>query len=204
MPIFGPSRIHDFRGQSSLATWLSRIVINEALRRLGKRRATVELSAIDHAYGTEAAADARPVTPSPEEQAARRELRHIVERAVDALPTPFRIVFILRVMERASIEETAGTLGIPEATVKTRPHRANQMLRRRLGSELALVFDEAFPFGGARCEKLTEIVLARLCPDVATWHCRVNRDWRLDVVRRGRQYDIGGSFVTASSEGSMG
>jgi RNA polymerase sigma-70 factor (ECF subfamily) len=85
-----------------------------------------------------------------------------VEGAIDALPAPFRVVFMMRMVEQMSISETASSLNIPVATAKTRLHRANQHLRATLGAELAAVFDGVFPFGGARCERLTQAVLARL------------------------------------------
>lgn len=147
------SRIGEFREESSLGSWLGRIVVNEALRRLGRRHPTADLAEADGVRGP---------APSPEEAAARVELRWMVERAIDALPAPFRTVFILRSVEQASTEETASALGIPEATVKTRLHRANRMLRNALGAELAASIEGAFPFGGARCARLTARVLARL------------------------------------------
>jgi len=159
------ARIHEFRGDSSLGTWLAHIAINEALRLLGTRRVTADLS-----EATEGAAPEGPWRPGlasppqdPERAAARQELRRSVERAVDALPAPFRLVFVLRVVEQASVEETAAMLGIPPATVKTRLHRANRMLRQVLGDEFAAAFDGgAFPLGGTRCERLTRTVLSSL------------------------------------------
>lgn len=157
------SRIGDFRGESSLATWLARITINEALRRRELRRASVDLE--EAGDETTPAFEGRwggmPIA-TPEQAAARAEVRLLVEHAVDALPAPFRLVFVMRVIEQMSIEETAEALGIPPATVKTRLHRANQQLREALGKEFAAALEGAFPFAGARCERLTRAVLARL------------------------------------------
>lgn len=61
-----------------------------------------------------------------------------------------------------SVEETAEQLAIPEATVKTRLHRARLLLRRSLDEELSASLTGAFPFGGSRCARMTEAVLARL------------------------------------------
>jgi RNA polymerase sigma-70 factor (ECF subfamily) len=72
------------------------------------------------------------------------------------------MVFILRTMEQRSIQETADTLGIPAATVKTRLYRAIQLLRQALGEELAAALEGAFPFDGLRCDRLTLNVLHRL------------------------------------------
>jgi RNA polymerase sigma-70 factor (ECF subfamily) len=103
-----------------------------------------------------------PPPAGPEQAAARSEIRRILENAVDALPMEFRAVFMMRVVEQMSIEETASLLGIPQATVKTRLHRANERLRTTLGVEFAAILDDSFPFGGARCEQMTQAVLARL------------------------------------------
>lgn len=155
------TRLEDFRGDSSLGTWLARITINEALRRLATRRVPGQPAALDDA-AEDHCDPAAGSAPTPEQLAARMEVRRIVERAIDALPSPFRLVFIMRVIEQMSIEETAAALGIPGATVKTRLHRANQQLRLTLGSELSSVLEGAFPFGGRRCDRLTREVLAKL------------------------------------------
>jgi RNA polymerase sigma-70 factor, ECF subfamily len=104
----------------------------------------------------------------PEHAAARAEIRRLVEQAVDTLPPPFRVVFMMRVVEQMSIEETATALAIPAATVKTRLHRANEQLRAALGSTFATVLEDSFPFGGARCDRLTSAVLARFERDGPT------------------------------------
>jgi RNA polymerase sigma-70 factor (ECF subfamily) len=171
--------ISRFRGEASVSSWLARIVINEALRRRSRRWRSIELSAVEGsaARPPETGAPDALITaaPTPEQVAARQQIRRLVERAVDDLPAPFRLVFILRVIEQMSIEETAERLGIPSATVKTRLHRANRQLREALGAEFAATFDGAFPFAGARCERLTAAVLARLkrgvalADDVPTW-----------------------------------
>ncbi len=157
------TRLDDFRGDSSLGTWLARITINEALRRLATRRAFAQPAELNETVAPQDHCDpAADTTPTPEQLAARMEVRRLVERAIDALPSPFRLVFIMRVIEQMSIEETASALGIPSATVKTRLHRANQQLRLTLGNELGSVLEGAFPFGGRRCDRLTREVLAKL------------------------------------------
>ena len=99
---------------------------------------------------------------SPEHAAARREIRRLIEHAVDALPSSFRAVFMLRAVEQMSIEETAAYLGIPKETVKTRFHRANRLLRQALSEQLASIWDDAFPFAGTRCDRLVAHVVRRL------------------------------------------
>ena len=158
----GLSGLEKFRGDSSLASWLARIVVNEAMRRLEQRQrsnATAEL--VDTLAASQAAYPAA-VPPDPEQAAARTEIRRIVEQAIDRLPEPFRMVFVMRVVEQLSIEETAAFLDIPPATVKTRLWRANLALRSRLGADLAAGFSDAFPFAGTRCDQLVATVLATL------------------------------------------
>jgi RNA polymerase sigma-70 factor, ECF subfamily len=155
------SAIGRFREEASLLTWLTRIVINEARGRLRRRRPTVGLEMIE----TEDAAVipfARPAAASPEADAARAETRRLMEAAIDELPEPFRLVFILRELEECSVEETAERLGLLPETVKTRLFRARKLLRRALEDKLMSSLAEAFPFLGARCQRITEAVLARL------------------------------------------
>jgi RNA polymerase sigma-70 factor (ECF subfamily) len=146
-----------FRGESSLATWLARIVLNEALGRLRRRRPMADLDGAEEAV---AAGDAP--APTPEQEIARREIRRAIERAVDDLPPAFRSVFIMRAVEEMSIEETAACLGIPGDTVKTRFHRANKQLRRALSAQFGALVEGAFPFLGPRCDGLVAAVLDRL------------------------------------------
>ena len=101
---------------------------------------------------------------SPEAVAAQREIRHLLEAAIDALPQAQRTVFMLRAVEEFSTEDTAVCLGIPQETVKTRLHRARQALRRRLQHRVAAALTDTFPFAGARCDRVVAAVLKQLDP----------------------------------------
>src|SRR5450756_478933 len=158
------THLDGFRGDSSLATWLSRIVMNEALGRLRRERLAVDLDTFE-AQRTEAQIIQFPQTVTsddPERTMAQREILHLVERATDNLPEIFRIVFMTRVIEGMSIEETASLLGLPPDTVKTRLHRARKLVREELDKQIGPVLMDAFPFAGKRCERLTGAVLQRL------------------------------------------
>ncbi|RUZ71636.1 RNA polymerase sigma factor [Mesorhizobium sp. M7A.F.Ca.US.006.01.1.1] len=148
-----------FRGDSSLATWLSRIVINEALGRLRKRRKTVALP-----ENPQAEIIRFPLNPSddPERTMAQRQILQLVEQATDSLPDVYRTVFVARVIEGLSIEETADLLGVRPQTVKTRLHRARALVRKALDDQIGPVLLDAFPFAGRRCERLTGAVMRRL------------------------------------------
>jgi RNA polymerase sigma-70 factor, ECF subfamily len=158
------THLSDFRGASSLGTWLSRIAMNEALGRLRRARPSVELDQLPHG-ALEAQIIQFPLTSAtddPEKSMAQREIRHVVEGAIDELPGAFRLVFIARVLEGLSVEETAETLELKPETVKTRLHRARTMLRDNVERKIGPVVMEAFPFAGRRCDRLTDAVLKRL------------------------------------------
>jgi RNA polymerase sigma-70 factor (ECF subfamily) len=86
----------------------------------------------------------------------------LLERAVDQLPDPFRMVFVLRDIEEMSTEEVASHLGLRPETVKTRLHRARRLLRQALDRTLSSAVSDVFPCAGARCARITEAVLNRL------------------------------------------
>ncbi len=153
-----------FRGDSSLATWLSRIAMNEALGRLRRERPAVDLETFE-ARRTEAQIIKFPQTAAsgdPERTMAQQEILRLVERATDNLPEIFRIVFMTRVIEGMSTEETANLLGLQPDTVKTRLHRARRLVRDELDKQIGPVLMDAFPFAGRRCERMTNAVLQRL------------------------------------------
>ena len=158
------THLQDFRGDSSLATWLGRIAINEALGRLRRQHANVEWTSLPPG-ALEAQIIQFPLSAAsedPEKSMAQRQIQHVVEHAIDELPEAFRIVFITRVIEGMNLEETAEILGLKPETVKTRLHRARTMLRDNVEKKIGPVVMEAFPFAGKRCERLTEAVLKRL------------------------------------------
>lgn len=157
--------IATFEGRSSLTTWLTRIVINEALGRLRaqrRRRASLDAEgvAVLDSYRDKLMAGSQP--PSPDAAVAREQLRRLLERAIAGLPENFRTVFVLREIEALSVAETAEALGIPESTVKTRLLRARRRMQEALEPEVHEALAGTFPFAGADCAALTERVIAAL------------------------------------------
>jgi RNA polymerase sigma-70 factor (ECF subfamily) len=157
-----------FRGEARLSTWMVRIVANEALGRLrtrARRAAVVPLhpDAPDLA-DFDLPADDVPFSTQqdPERAAMRIELRRLLESRIDALPDAFRVVFVLRALEELNVEETAAVLGIPPVTVRTRFFRARSLLREALSQEIDRAYEDAFEFGGLRCDRITASVLARV------------------------------------------
>ena len=156
------THLNGFRGDSSLATWLARIAMNEALGRLRRERPVMDLEKIE-AQRNEAQIIPFPQTSAdPERTVAQREILRLVEQAADNLPKIFRIVFVTRVIEGMSVEETAGLLALEPKTVKTRLHRARRLMREQLDKQIGPVLMDAFPFAGRRCERMTSAVMQRL------------------------------------------
>ena len=160
------SSIGSFEGRSSLTTWLTRIVINEALGRVRKerrRRAQLDAAGVPvlDAYREKLMAGSE--TPAPDAAVAREQLRRVLERAIAGLPEIFRTVFVLREIEGLSVEDTSEALGIPGSTVKTRLLRAKRRLQEALAPEVHEALTGTFPFAGADCAALTERVMSRLC-----------------------------------------
>lgn len=158
------NNLSSFRGESSLSTWLSRITLNEALCRVRERKRQKRTAPI---LGDRTQALIIPFPNSadlddPERTVAQRELLHLVERATDELPPAFRVVFMARVIEGLTLDETAELLGLEAGTVKSRLHRARKLVKERLEAQIGPVLVDAFPFAGERCDRLVRAVLARL------------------------------------------
>ncbi|HSV25220.1 MAG TPA: RNA polymerase sigma factor [Xanthobacteraceae bacterium] len=155
----------DFRSDSSLSTWLSRIVLNEALGRLRRRRPTIDVASIENRQEPQSSIIPFPLAstqPDPERTMAQRQIQVLLERAIDDLPDVFRTVLVARVVEGMSVEETADLFSLRPETVKTRLHRARRLLRDALEKHTGPLLTNAFPFDGWRCERTTNKVLERL------------------------------------------
>jgi RNA polymerase sigma-70 factor, ECF subfamily len=139
--------IRQFRAEARFSTWLIQIAVNEArMRRRKERGDLVEPIEKDKneegSYTPRDFADWREI---PSEALERKEIREKLAKALASLGQIYREVFVLRDMERLSIEETAKALGISNASVKTRLLRARLMLRDLL----------APGFGGAWASNLS-------------------------------------------------
>jgi RNA polymerase sigma-70 factor (ECF subfamily) len=130
------ANIRQFRAEARFSTWLIQITVNEALMRRRRER-TVVMEGIDDRRDEEGEyvprdfADWREI---PSEALERKEIRQRLAGALAALDQKYREVFMLRDMEHLNIQETAETLGISAAAVKTRLLRARLMLRDLLAA----------------------------------------------------------------------
>jgi RNA polymerase sigma-70 factor (ECF subfamily) len=164
----GFAAIDSFAGASSLSTWLTRIVLTEAL---GRRRSVQRKLSQLREQSVALIDDYREnfmggsaASSSPEANAARDQVARLLEQAIADLPEAFRIVFMLREVEGLSVEETAQALQIAPPTVKTRLLRARRRLQTALAPSLHDALRDTFPFAGGACEALTARVLSRYAP----------------------------------------
>jgi RNA polymerase sigma-70 factor (ECF subfamily) len=153
-----------FEGRSSLGVWLTRIVLNEALarKRAGETRKRslrgADIALIDDYREKLMSVSFR----SPEFQMVRAELAKAIEAAIARLPEEFRTVLVLRDIEGLSVEETALTLELLAATVRTRHLRARRLLRQEIDSDFRAVLAETLRFEGADCQAMTARAVAVL------------------------------------------
>lgn len=148
-----------FRGDARLSTWLTRIIVNQALERRQRFHNASDAQAEGEAV-IEIGVEGVPETP--ETLAMRNDLRRLIEHSIDDLPEAYRSVFILRAVEGLSVEETAASLGISETNTKVRLLRARARLRESLGQRLGPLLENVFAFDGHRCDRIVSRVCARL------------------------------------------
>jgi RNA polymerase sigma-70 factor (ECF subfamily) len=152
-----------YRGEASLSTWLSRLVLNECNGRLRRSARRDNIVAIVNAgmdldgYGAEA-----PDGEAPERAAAREQIREVLEHKVSQLPEVFRLVFVMRSVEELDVQEIAEILSISPETVRSRYFRARGMLREALAQEIDLAEADLYQFGGERCDAVIARVRAQL------------------------------------------
>jgi RNA polymerase sigma-70 factor (ECF subfamily) len=155
--------IGDFRGDAAIGTWLTRIVVNQALQALRKTRRERVVVPFDETADAESLAEVADAPGgTPENLMLRAEMRRLIERKIDQLPESYRTVFMLREVEGMTVEETAAALDIPAATVRTRLFRAKVRLREALAQELDVATQDVFGFDGERCDRIVRTVLERI------------------------------------------
>jgi len=153
--------LNQFAGRAAFSTWLTRIAVHEALARAGRRRQLEDLEGMVMLKGE----NRRELTShlaSPEQQASIGEISKLLEAAILSLPEAYRTVLMLRDVEEMSTAETASALNLTEENVKVRLHRARVLLRREIYHRAGSARGEAFPFMGARCDRMVQRVFERL------------------------------------------
>ena len=128
-----------FRGDSQFRTWVLSIARNEGLGRLRKissRREDSLDAETDEQTGDYTPAILTSWREIPTEALEQKELRAILRKAIEGLPEIYRNIVLLRDIEEMDIRQTAASLGISEAAVKVRLHRARALLQRALAPQL--------------------------------------------------------------------
>jgi RNA polymerase sigma-70 factor (ECF subfamily) len=128
-----------FRGDSQFRTWVLSIARNEGLgrlRKIGTRREDSLDAETDEQTGDYTPAILTSWREIPSEALEQKELGAILRNAIEGLPEIYRNVVLLRDIEEMDIRQTAAALGISEAAVKVRLHRARALLQRTLAPQL--------------------------------------------------------------------
>jgi RNA polymerase sigma-70 factor (ECF subfamily) len=157
--------LDQFAGYAPFSIWLTRIAVHEALRRLQLRKRSQQFDDIrsdeeDFVSNTETRV--AETSLDPEQRASVAELGQLLEEAVLDLPEQYRTVIMLRDVEELTTAETAAALDLTEQNVKVRLHRGRAMMRDRLFARVGASGKNAFPFMGARCDRVVLGVFARL------------------------------------------
>ena len=152
--------LDQFGGHAPFLAWLTRIAVNEALARLRLRKRNPQLD--DSDPDGETTMNMVETAPNPEQSATRAELGRLLEEALLDLPEQYRTVVMLRDIEELSTAETAAALDLTEDNVKVRLHRGRAMARGWFVARVGANVKNAFPFMGARCDRVVHTVFVRL------------------------------------------
>jgi RNA polymerase sigma-70 factor, ECF subfamily len=150
-----------FKGTARFSTWLTRIAVNQAIRRSrtdARRHEVITPSDSDELVIDHVQAPGL----DPEHTMYAQELKEVIEGLLESLLEPYRLVFVLREVEGLSTADAAECLGINEDTVKTRLHRAKGLLRAQLDKRLGPATSSVYAFHLSRCDRVVAGVMARL------------------------------------------
>ena len=154
-------RLEQLTAPAKFGGWVSRIAANAALLRLRRHRKLLAL--VERGEVTPMPDQSTETTP--EQAAQHRELRTVLERAIDELPDIYRAVLVMRDVEAMTTAEVAEVLTIDIATVRVRLHRARRLMQQQLVETLDLAAADAFAFDGERCDRLVAAVFRRIGAD---------------------------------------
>ena len=121
--------IKDFRGDSSVYTWLYKIAINKCKNAYKYKSRLEKIESISLDDNFEYPSD----IPGPDSELASRELKELIDNAMKSLPFEYKIVSVLRDIHGFSYQEIADVTELSVDVVRTRLARARMALRRKLG-----------------------------------------------------------------------
>jgi RNA polymerase sigma-70 factor (ECF subfamily) len=148
--------LEKFESRSSFSTWLTRILINECLLRLKKKKRTSFMR--DKLENN----DSVTSTVTPLNRLLQSEMKQVLENAIAGLPEKYRVVFVMREIEDMNVAETRECLGLSEANVKVRLNRAKALLRNSLSALYNK--EDILSFHLTRCDRVTRNVMKVVLP----------------------------------------
>ena len=150
-------KLYQFKNEAKFSTWLIRIGINEALqhKRKSKKYLTIDITQETRILQIE-----DPSIMNPENNTIFKESSAFIEKAIDALPQKYKVVFMLKEIEGMEISEISKSLDITHSNVKVRLHRAKNMMKNYLLQ--ATNTRNLFEFGNSKCDTIVENVLYRI------------------------------------------
>ncbi len=147
-----------FAFKSAFSTWLTRILINECLLRLKKKKQSIYMS--EEIMNSEAYQNLGPEVQTPVGKILHGELKAILEKAIRELPEKYRAVFVMRELENMNVAETGDCLHISESNVKVRLNRARALLKDSLSSYYNN--DHILHFHLLRCDRIVDRVMSQI------------------------------------------
>ena len=147
-------KLEQFKQNSHFSTWLIRIGINKALRKISQTKKVISLNEVK-------SSDLNVnQSPNPESRLIQRETRKTLEVAISTLDEKYRSVYLMKEVEGMSISEIARCTDLTKSNIKVRIHRAKAMIKEMLYEFSSS--NDLFEFGSTKCDLLVENVLTQL------------------------------------------
>lgn len=147
-----------FAFKSSFSTWLTRILINECLWRVKKRKQSIYMN--DDAVHSESYQQQTTDAQTPLEKMLNAELKSFLEEAILQLPEKYRTVFVMREIENMNVAETQACLDLSETNVKVRLNRAKALLQNSLRNYYKK--EDVLHLHLSRCNRMVEQVMKQI------------------------------------------
>jgi RNA polymerase sigma factor (sigma-70 family) len=152
--------LQDFQQRCSFRTWVTKILINEALlKRKRERRFRIVDFFRWHDLPFRLKTAFFIKNANPEEQALNDELKNVLEKAILNLPKNYSEVYVMRELEQMNVKETSEYLGISETSAKVRLCRAKMKLKKFIVNAFET---EIFPFHLMRCNRIVQNVIRKI------------------------------------------
>jgi RNA polymerase sigma factor (sigma-70 family) len=149
-------QLKKYRGESAFSTWLTRIVINQALKKNKENKRFVHETESNSTNIFQKITDMN----NPARTMIQKELKNNLELCIRSLPESYRMVYMMREVEKMSVAETSACLNITEVNVKVRLNRAKEKLREKISEIYSDI--EVFEFHLTRCNRIVENVMRRI------------------------------------------